>query len=293
MSENPEENPDNWQNIQFDSQILSSFMECPWKMNKKFNEHLVPVSGPSPSILKGSLAHVGLKTYYQAYKDGKDYRDRVGEALVSMRAEAPKLELSAEDSLLVYRTFEEYSEYRKNDIFQIVGVEQFFRILVYEKYPLRIYVNGRIDLILQDFQSGALAPWDHKSESERWFYSALSNQFRIYAIACKTNKLIVNRFGFQTSLKPEQKFKRDTIVFEPEVLEEFRTETLPYYALQMLICQEDGVYPRNFSSCVKGHFKCVFSDAYDGGICNVRPDIREEKLKRYFKVSEWDPNLEM
>jgi hypothetical protein len=46
----------------------------------------------------------------------------------------------------------------------------------------------------------------------------------------------------------------------------------------------------NTTSCIHGHFACQFSDKYNGGICNVSREVREQKLERYFKVGEeWNP----
>ena len=277
--------------LMFDSQILSAFMACPREMDFRYNQHLVPVGGTSKSMERGTLTHEGLRTYYEGMKRGDDWSIMRLAAIEKIKEYAPTLDrLEGEDVIEVIRNMEEYMEFRKNDVFQVVFTERLFKKIIYEEYPLRIVITGRIDMgVLEPNSSDKIIPWDHKSESEHWFYTALSNQFKMYALACNSNRLVVNRFGFQKTLKPDKKFKREDINFEPDVLDEFREEILPYYAKQMLIAIEDNYFPPNYTNCIKGHFACNFSDKHSGGICNVTRELRAEKIKRYFIQKEWDP----
>lgn len=279
-----------WINIQFDSQILSSFMACAREMDYRFNKHLIPIGGVSKSIEKGTLAHFGLQVFYAGMQEGEDFSIRKQKAILKMREVAPTLEkLEGEDVVDVLRTFEEYCEFRKNDVFQVLFTERVFKKVVYENFPLRVIITGRIDLGVLEYQSQSVIPYDHKSESESWFHSSLRNQYKMYAIACDSQRLIVNRFGFQKTVKADKKFRREDINFEKDVLDEFTQEVLPYYAKQMLVAIDDNYYPPNYSNCIKGHFACIFSDKFSGGICTVTRELRDEKIKRYFIEKEWDP----
>jgi len=279
-----------WINLQFDSQILGTFMSYPREMNNKFNLHLVPIAGVAKNLEKGLLAHHGLQVFYSLMGKNIDFHTRKAQALQKMREKFPTMNsLEPKDLVLILDTFGEYAEYRKNDVFQVVFTEKLFRFVAYESFPLRVILTGRIDLGIMESGSEDIIPIDHKSESESWFYSSTSNQFKIYALACGTQRLIVNRFGFQTSVKPEKKFKREEINFDKDILDEFRYETLPYYAKQMLIAMEDNYYPPNYASCVRGHWGCVFSDKYAAGICTVSREVREQKLRANFIQKEWDP----
>lgn len=279
-----------WLNLQFDSQILGTFMSCPREMNYKFNLHLTPIGGVSKSIEKGTLAHHGLQVYYDLMMKGIDFLTRKAVAAQKMRELYPTLSsLAPEDLVLVLDTFNEYAEYRKNDVFQVVFTERLFKFIAYESFPLRVILVGRIDMGIYDGRSPNVIPVDHKSESEAWFYSTTSNQFKIYALACGSQQLIVNRFGFQKSVKPEKKFGREDLNFDADVLREFQHEVIPYYAKQMLICMEDDYYPPDYASCVRGHWGCVFSDRYSKGICTVDRAVRQEKINAYFVRKEWNP----
>lgn len=279
----------NWTTLRFDSQVLNTFMNCPREMKNRFIHHYVPKGGVSPAYHKGTLSHKGLQAFYEGMKQGLDFGLRRSKGLAEMKKLAPTLGLDSEHILDTYNTFEEYCEFRKNDVFQVVYTEQLFQIVIYEVYPLRILIYGRIDMGYLDNSASNIIPMDHKTESESWFYSTLTNQFKMYALAAKSNRLTVNRFGFQKTVKPEKKFKREDLNFDPGMLEEFKMEILPYYAKQMLIAREDDFYPPNYSSCVKGHFACIFSDKYNGGVCNLDPGQRAQKLKLHFIQKEWDP----
>jgi len=280
-----------WTTLQFDSQILSAFMACPREMDYKYNQHLIPIGGPSKSMQKGTLVHEGMKSYYTGMQQGNYHDVNRLLAIDKIKEQSVTQErLESEDIADIFRAFEEYWEFRKNDVFNVVFVEQLFKKIIYEKFPLRIVLTGRIDLGISDASRiNGITPWDHKSESESWFYSALNNQFKIYALACDSPTLVVNRFGFQKTVKPEKKFARETLNFEVDVLEEFKEEILPYYAKQMLIAMEDNYFPPNYTNCIKGHFSCNFSDKHSGGICNITRELRAEKVKRYFIEREWDP----
>jgi hypothetical protein len=285
-----EENEQKWVNITVDSQILSTFMSCARKMDFVFNRHLIPIGGVSKAIEKGQLSHIGLAAYWRTRLEGGDYQEASTKSIDSVKTEVLKFQnLEREQALDVMQNLIEYFKFIQNQPWIPVFVEQHFKFIAYEEYPIRIILTGRIDLGLRNTTVN-LIPIDHKSEAERWFYTQMSNQFKIYALACKTNILGVQRFGFQKTLEPKDKFKLELIPFDPDVLDEFRNIILPYWCKQLLVCNQTGYYPPNTTSCVHGHFKCLFSDAYNGGICNVSREVREQKLERYFTVGEeWNP----
>lgn len=282
-----------WTNIQVDSQVLSTFMACAQRYEYQFIRHLVPIGGMSKAIRKGSIVHDALLGYWRERIKSGDYKIAAQTAIDITREKLSKeVDFDNEEKLYILQTMIEYFKHLLSSSWMPVDAEKYFRILTYEdpKLRLRIYLTGKIDLILTSPQMKVL-PVDVKTEAERWFHTAMSNQFRIYCIATKTNVLAVQRFGFQTSFTPEEKFKLETIAFDPDVLEEFRTEILPYWVKQLIIAHEDNYYPKNTTDCVHGHFKCQYSDgAEHKGICNVSRMVREQKLQRYFVIGkEWNP----
>lgn len=282
-----------WTNVQIDSQVLSLFMACPTKYNYIFNRHLVPIQGVSDGIRRGLIIHDGLLQYWKIKIAGGDFKVAVQDSLkvVQFKLNADD-KFNAEYKLKTLQSYLDFLKYLQTVNWIPLEAEKYFKVKIYEdeSIRLRIYLTGRIDLIVRLPQIHIL-PIDFKTESERWFYSQMSNQFRIYSMVCKVNLMAVQRVGFQETVKAEEKFKLETIAFDPDVLEEYRTITIPHYVKQMMMAQEDGFYPQNNTSCISGHFKCQFSDGNDHkGICTVTRALREQKISRYFVVGpEWDP----
>jgi hypothetical protein len=250
-------------------------MSCPRKADFVFNQHLVPISGISKSIEKGQLGHIGLHAYWKTLLDGQDYQSATLACIDAIKVEALKFQnLDQEQALDCLQTIIQFLKYIQNQSWQPVFVEQHFKFIAYEDKDLRlrIILTGRIDLGLRNPQI-QLLPVDNKTEGERWFYSQMSNQFKIYA------------------LEEKDKFKLEMIPFDQDILDEFRYEILPHWCKQLLICKEDNYWPPNTTSCIHGHFKCIFSDGMDHkGICNVSRMVRQQKLDRYFTVGEpWNP----
>lgn len=287
---------DNWVNIKVDSQIFSGFMKCGEYYNLHYNRHLVPLSPPSASILKGTLAHFGFHAFNAARIEGKNWSDSSLAGLTSAKKNAIKLEgLDTEDALQVYNTLNEFWEYRKQyEGSEIpLAAERTFCVLIYEdaKIRIRIYLTGRIDYIFKLISSPSIIPLDYKTESESWFYSTLNNQFKFYALATKSNIVIVQRVGFQKTKKPEEKYKIESLNYDPEVLKEFVEGEIRDTCLDLLTALSENKFRKNYTACIQGHFACMFSDRYNnGGICSVSPKIREEKIEKYFRVGqEWSP----
>lgn len=287
---------DGWTNVKVDSQVFSAWMSCPRYMDYRYNRHLVPIAGPSHYILKGTLAHEGTHKFNVARIKGADWASAKAIGLQAARVKAPTLNISADDALDVYRLLEQFWEFKQsNAIYEIpLAAERTFTVLVYEDelLRLRIYLTGRIDYIFKLISGdGGIIPLDYKTESEKWFYSSMSNQFKFYAIATKSNSVVIQRLGFQTSKKPEEKFKTETISFDPEVMDEMINVIIPETCKNMLIAIEEKKFLPNTTNCIHGHFACMFSDKYNnGGICSISPKIREEKIARYFSVGqEWSP----
>lgn len=282
-----------WTNFQIDSSMLSTFMACPAKFDYVYNRHLVPLAGISKSIRRGTIVHDGALAYWKEMIASGDFKVAVAKAVEIIRIGLEShIDFDPDFKLETLQGIIEFFKHIQTLSWIPLEAEKFFRVLVYtnEDTKLRIYLTGRIDLILRTPQIPIL-PVDNKTETERWFHSQMSNQFRIYCIATKTNLLGVQRIGFQKTLEAKDKFKMETLPFDQDVLDEWREKTLLHYVQQLILAHHEGFYPMNPTNCIHGHFKCQFSDDNDHkGICNVSRSVREQKIARYFLVGEaWDP----
>jgi hypothetical protein len=281
-----------WTNIQVDSTVLSLFMGCPAKYDYVFNRHLVSIDGVSKSISRGSIVHDALLGYWKERIKSDNAQLAVQTGIrISKEGFSKDNRFTTDEVLDSLNTILEFMKYIQSSSWIPIEAEKYFKIKVFEdeSIKLRIFITGRIDLIVKTPQLPIL-PIDVKTESERWFHTQMSNQFKIYSIACGTNLLGVQRVGFQKTLEAKDKFKMEMLPFDQDILDEFRTVTLPHWVKQLIVAHEDGFFPMNTTNCVHGHFKCQFSDAFNGGICNVSRQVREQKLQRYFVVGqEWNP----
>ncbi len=288
------ESKDEWTNVQVDSQVLSAFMGCPQRYDYVHNQHLRPIEGLSKSIIRGGTIHHAMLEYWKERIKTNDYEKAIGLAVkVAKERFEKEIKIDAEYKLDSLKNLLEFLKYIQSSSWIPLEAEKHFRVIIFEDEAtkFRILLTGRIDLIMRTPQIPVL-PIDVKTESERWFHSQMSNQYRIYCLACNVNLFGVQRVGFQTTLPPDQKFKLELLPFDQDVLEEFRTITLPFWVKRLIESHETGFYPMNTTDCVHGHFKCYFSDAYNGGICNVSRSVRQQKLDRYFvKGEEWDPSV--
>jgi hypothetical protein len=112
--------------------------------------------------------------------------------------------------------------------------------------------------------------------------SSLSNQFIGYCYALETDRIIVNKIGFQKSLPPKDRFQRYILNIDKARIAEWRENTL-YWIQQYLSWRDDDYWPMNLTSCDK-YSGCIFKR-----ICETDPESRDWKIQKDFTtVPRWD-----
>lgn len=273
--------------VALDSQRLESIQNCMCFYNYRFNQSLVPINTPD-YLERGGLIHHMIAEYYilRKYQDrwyinNKSYRDIVNICITVGRHQALQLSLDISEVENTIEVFKQYVDLWENDGWHnIVGVEQVAAKILYDSIDLTILYEAKIDLILRI--NGMLIPVDHKHSSSRRDPNQLSNQFKGYCWILGVNNLIVNELGFQKTIKPVEKFRRHMLSFPDAILEEWKLNTI-FWVKFMLSCEDNKLYPRNFSSCDK------FSGCDFRHICSAEPgDLREYRLRKDFKEKVWD-----
>jgi hypothetical protein len=290
-------------NVVLDATMLSSLMSCNRYLDYRFNQLLVPKEGKSNSLEAGSLVHYILEFYNRALIDGKSKADAIeigyaaGREYINgynpdnkyIKDEAEtgvNMPLDSEKNLIgtnhVYNTMREYFDHYRNDPFTPIAAEEVRGSLIYEDDDIRIIWKAKFDLII-DTNAGLLS-MDHKTAKQRRDSVSLNNQFMGQCVLLKSRNMIIDKIGFQTSLKPHEKFERVTISYTADRLAEWVNDIVPHYARMYVAYTEAGVFPPNFTHCENKYGFCMYK-----GACETDRGMRDEFLKINFKKGKhWD-----
>jgi hypothetical protein len=272
-------------NIVLDMSQYDTFLLCPQRFDYRYNWNLDTPKKKS-QLDRGTIVHVGCEVYYQALADGVKYTDAVPMALSKIReAGATASDLEPEEVERIMDVMEEYFDYwrAEDQNLQIVAVESSFLKLLYEDEEMRIHLAGKIDLITNDNRYTNL-PTDHKSYDRDFEVLRMTNQFRCYAWVLESNYLVVDRIGFQKTLKPHEKFKRPKLSYDPLVFEQWKNNVVKN-VFHYLSCIAEGYWPMNETSCDKYHRRCEYYEVCDSS----GEQAKLYKLNTNFKkIEPWD-----
>jgi hypothetical protein len=310
-------------NVILDATVLATLMNCACLADFRFNHNLQPIDGKSNSLECGSIVHVFMEYMNRAIINGikREQAVQFGFTAAEMYIkgcqscsnfvstpeipkpvcghkidEFPGVKNTPRDSQTtpykrtgwqhVLDTCDQYQIFYKNDHWLPLEVEVVKGKILYEDDEIRILWKAKLDCVVDTNQG--IFPEDHKTMSQRRDTNSMNSQFMGQCIIMETQKVIINKVGFQTSLKPEEKFQRVPIGYSVPRLIEWQSETLPYYAKLMLMYAETGYWPRNFTHCEGKYGNCSFLK-----VCESDPMMRESEIKRLFVVGpSWNPTNE-
>lgn len=278
-------------NVVLDATILSTLMSCPRLCDFRFNLNLVGIRGKSVSLEMGLICHKIIEVFYKETINGASRTKAMysgfeaGKELASNPEEVSNS--SPDDIGLAFSTMEEYFEFYKNDFWIPLEVEVVKGEVLYEDDEVRILWKAKLDAAVDTNQG--IFPVDHKTMKQRRDSLTLNNQFIGQCLMMKTRQIIINKIGFQKTLKPHEKFTRPVLSYTADHLMEWQSEILPYYAKLMLMYSESGYWPPNYTHCENKYGVCNFAD-----VCRANPNMREMELRNSFVVGKpWDPtNIE-
>lgn len=305
-------------NIVLDATVLSTVMGCARLTDFRFNHNLIQIGGKSNSLEVGSVVHKYLEKFYQTQIDGfsKQQGHIAGMTSANLYAtgckgcsnfvptetvpkpecdhqpnEYPGMQTTPYEDEKPYQvgwkraleTCEQYYEFYKNDFWVPLEVEIVKGDVLYEDDNLRILWKAKLDLVV-DTNNG-IFPCDHKTMKQRRDTLSLNNQFMGQCLVQKTRSVIINKIGFQKTLKPEEKFTRAMVSYSAKRLIEWQGTILPYWAYRLLDYTENDYWPPNFDHCENKYGGCPFIE-----VCSVDPDERERELRQNFTVgTPWNP----
>lgn len=286
-----------------DSQILTTLQLCEVMVDFRFNLNLVPKSGPGKSIEKGSMMHHMLEAYYRAQRDGKKKIDAIADAItmgqlfkqgcpdcikkqckIHKRNEIIGLQsIDLDEAHEVMDTFQEYIQFWKNDSWTTVDVETVMGEVIYEDDEISLMWKAKVDWLVDNLEG--IFSVDHKTASRKEEVISLDNQFIGQAVVTKQTKMFRNVIGFQTSLKPPDKYIREAVNFSKERITEWILETASY-AYDLIHLHESKRYRHRFTSCRRRYGDCIYRK-----VCEGQPDDRQRLIDEQFKEAEnWDIN---
>ncbi len=182
----------------------------------------------------------------------------------------------------VFKTVEEYFDYYRSDDFIHLGVEETRGKIIYKDDDLQILWKAKFDDII-DSPEGIMSR-DYKTMKQRRDTLSLNNQFMGQCITLGARQVLIDKIGFQTSLKAHEKFQRLRLPYSIDRLLEFAHEIVPFYARMLLAYTEADHFPPNFTHCETKYGFCDYVH-----ICELDRGLRDEAMKiNFIRGKQWD-----
>lgn len=276
-----------------------NIMDSCWeRYNLEYNRRWTP-NDKAPALENGSLVHTVFRHFYKEKLKRRWATDPtqmgivLDEACNIARRDAASMNISVKDSDESIRVARENLVFHANDGMTVHAVEEPFSKVLWEdpnyivdpKNPgLRIIFEGIVDLVAE-LPNNPISVWDHKSESRRSTPSKLSNQFEGSAWAFGVETVVVNKVGFQTSLKEHEKFRRIFLEYnDTGLISEWRQDAIMRVLEAVELHKREAAgrpqWRRNRTSCDK-YSGCIFKP-----VCEAKPVVRDVKLMTWFHIRE-------
>lgn len=305
-------------NVVLDATVANTVLSCGRLTDFRFNHNFVSVRGKSNSLEVGTLVHKVLEVYNKHILKGFNREQSIQQGLLAgelyangcphcadhsaeekpacnhQPQEYPGVKQTPEASsghIVGWRaalnTCLEYFEHYKNNHWIVLESEVVKGSVLYEDDEIRVLWKAKLDAIVDTNQG--IFPCDYKTQKQRREKIKLNNQFMGQCLVMKSRTMIVDNIGFQTSLKPEEKFRRELMSYSADHLLEWQSETLPYIAYKLIEMTESNYWPPNYTHCENKYGNCPFIR-----VCESDRNMRESELRLNFVSGpKWDPtNIE-
>ena len=284
-------------NIVLDASKIDLFETCPARYNFRHNlNKTLPIAQKAKALDMGTLAHEGLAVYYKLLGEGVGFEDRMQACKMKIGEISSNPEQSNtedEDVRIISSAVEQSCDYWRaedENCLEVLMVEQPFAYVLYEDEFVRIILTGKIDLLVNYHGIGRNAsydnlPIDHKTFSRDSAILRKSNQFINYCAAVGSNYLTINRIGLQKTLKPEQKFVRPPLSYDPIYIANWKVNLTRMLLNEYMSCVAEDYWPEKPTSCNKFNRLCEYY-----AICDSSgQDSKDHALEsQYITAKPWD-----
>lgn len=272
--------------VHITSSHLNEYQSCPQKYDYSMVQNLRMITTPRP-LSRGSFMHKVLEWYYKGKllrkeKDSEyanlDHGEIIQKAILNGRFYAVKNNVESVDVNETLERLELYFKKYYDDGWEPLFVEQPFSKILFDSDKLLVLYEGQIDLVVRN-RSGSIIFTDHKSESRKSEPVSFLNQFTGYAWVGETERFVVNKIGFQSSIKDVDKVLRRIELHIPfEKQEEWVTDTLEWVH-EILDSKNKNHWKKNRTNCDK-YGRCVYLP-----LCEASKTDRELIKAQAYKVS--------
>lgn len=276
-----------------DNTMLSAFNTCPRLYYLLYMQHKRP-SGATPALDFGSIMHLMISQWYDAQVNQHLTANEALKAALEVGMRAKYSEKAGdyrtrERALLMmaeYAGYYGYGEPRRR--WKIIFAETAFDIML-DGFPY----GGKIDLLVEDQDSGKLYVVDHKTTSrfgEDYYDQYVPDtQTAGYVVSGGVlhgkpiagvimNVLVVHK----NKKPPEQQFNWRKFDYPEFYAEEWKTQTVMTLS-EIAEARKHGYFRPRWQSCVGKYGKC---SAYY--LCRSLPENRQKVVDQTWRDDEWD-----
>ena len=274
-------------NIVLDASMLDMFSLCEERFRLRYIENKV-LPTKAKQLDRGSLVHTGQEAYYKALQQGFAMNPAVDAmcTAVMQSAASEESDLPMDEVDRVIRVLKEHAYYWQatDQSYEILAVETPFTYVLHEDDEVKIVMAGKIDLLVNDHPKYLNLVIDHKSYERDYPLKRLSHQFINYAYAVQSNILLVNRIGFQKTLKPVEKFKRIPLSYDELFFEQWK-EDVRTIVDRYIHCVGTQQFAKNYTSCDKFYRECEYLRVCES---SGKPAKLYKLANDYNTIDPWD-----